>query len=58
MLAAFGSGHEPTAFITGSDRGLSLEFAKQYAAGGDTVMATCRNPDKASTLQALAASPF
>jgi NAD(P)-dependent dehydrogenase (short-subunit alcohol dehydrogenase family) len=43
-----------TVFITGSDRGLGLEFVKQYAARGDFVIATCRHPDKATELQALA----
>jgi NAD(P)-dependent dehydrogenase (short-subunit alcohol dehydrogenase family) len=40
--------------ITGSDRGLGLEFSKQYAARGDTVIATCRHPEKATDLRALA----
>lgn len=34
----------PTVLITGANRGLGLEFAKQYAADGWTVIATCRNP--------------
>ena len=33
-----------TVFITGADRGLGLEFTRQYAARGDTVIATCRHP--------------
>jgi len=45
----------PTVFITGASRGLGLEFAKQYAADGWQVIATCRNPDQASELKALAA---
>jgi NAD(P)-dependent dehydrogenase (short-subunit alcohol dehydrogenase family) len=44
----------PTVFITGSNRGLGLEFARQYAALGWNVIATCRNPDAAGDLQALA----
>jgi NAD(P)-dependent dehydrogenase (short-subunit alcohol dehydrogenase family) len=44
-----------TVLITGSDRGLGLEFVKQYAARGDLVIATCRHPDKATQLQAIAA---
>jgi NAD(P)-dependent dehydrogenase (short-subunit alcohol dehydrogenase family) len=43
-----------TVLITGSDRGLGLEFTRQYAARGDTVIATCRHPDKAPELQSLA----
>ena len=34
----------PTVLITGANRGLGLEFAKQYAADGWSVIATCRNP--------------
>jgi len=34
----------PTVFITGANRGLGLEFTRQYAAAGYTVIATCRNP--------------
>ncbi|MEX0693703.1 MAG: SDR family oxidoreductase [Rhodospirillales bacterium] len=34
----------PTVLITGANRGLGLEFAKQYAADGWRVIATCRNP--------------
>jgi NAD(P)-dependent dehydrogenase (short-subunit alcohol dehydrogenase family) len=32
-------------FITGSNRGIGFEFARQYAAEGWRVYATCRNPD-------------
>ncbi len=45
----------PTVLITGSNRGLGLEFARQYAAKGWNVIATCRKPDEAPGLQALAA---
>ena len=34
----------PTAFITGTNRGIGLEFVRQYAAAGWKVIATCRNP--------------
>lgn len=44
-----------TVLVTGSNRGLGLEFAKQYAARGWTVIATVRNPQTATELQALAA---
>jgi NAD(P)-dependent dehydrogenase (short-subunit alcohol dehydrogenase family) len=54
-LSSAGSADAATVFITGSDRGLGFEFAKQYAARGDTIIATCRHPDKATELQALAA---
>jgi len=46
----------PTVLITGSNRGIGFEFAKQYAAKGWNVIATCRNPRKAEALQELAAS--
>src|SRR5262245_12375329 len=45
-----------TVLVTGSNRGLGLEFAKQYAARGWTVIATVRNPEAAEELRALAAS--
>ena len=45
----------PTVLITGSNRGLGLEFAKQYTAKGWNVIATARKPEKAEELQALAA---
>ena len=48
-------GYTPAVFITGANRGLGLEFTRQYAAMGWTVIATARNPDGADDLQALAA---
>ena len=44
-----------TVLITGSNRGLGLEFVKQYAARGWRVIATAREPEKATELRALAA---
>lgn len=44
-----------TVLVTGSNRGLGFEFAKQYAARGWTVIATVRNVQSATELQALAA---
>ena len=41
--------------ITGANRGLGLEFTKQYASDGWQVMACCRDPESASELNALAA---
>jgi len=46
----------PTVLITGANRGLGLEFAKQYAEMGYQVIGTARNPDTATELNALAAS--
>jgi NAD(P)-dependent dehydrogenase (short-subunit alcohol dehydrogenase family) len=44
-----------TVLITGSNRGLGLEFTKQYAARGWKVIATARNPETATELRAVAA---
>jgi NAD(P)-dependent dehydrogenase (short-subunit alcohol dehydrogenase family) len=46
----------PTVLITGSNRGIGFEFARQYAARGWTVIATTRRPDEATELKGLAAS--
>jgi NAD(P)-dependent dehydrogenase (short-subunit alcohol dehydrogenase family) len=66
LLAALLPGHDivastggleagrPTILITGSNRGLGLEFARQYAADGWNVIATCRSPRNASELTELA----
>ncbi len=43
----------PTCLITGANKGLGLEFARQYAADGWKVIATCRRPDVAEALTAL-----
>jgi len=40
-------------FITGANRGIGLEFVKQYIAEGATVHACCRRPGGASELKAL-----
>lgn len=40
----------PSVFVTGSSRGLGLEFVRQYAADGWQVIATCRTPAKAKGL--------
>jgi NAD(P)-dependent dehydrogenase (short-subunit alcohol dehydrogenase family) len=44
-----------TVFITGANRGIGLEFAKQYAAKGWTVIATRRREDVPESLVALMA---
>ncbi len=43
-----------TVLVTGSNRGLGLEFVKQYAAVGWTVIATTRDPEDAAELHKLA----
>ena len=42
-----------TILITGANRGIGLEFVKQYAADGADVIACCRAPAKAEALNAL-----
>lgn len=42
-----------TVLITGANRGLGLEFVKQYVALGDVVHACCRRPGGAAELKAL-----
>jgi NAD(P)-dependent dehydrogenase (short-subunit alcohol dehydrogenase family) len=53
-LAAASVAGATTVLITGSNRGLGLEFTKEYAARGWTVIATTRNPETALELKALA----
>jgi NAD(P)-dependent dehydrogenase (short-subunit alcohol dehydrogenase family) len=43
----------PTVLITGANRGIGLELAKQYAADGWSVIATARDPKNADGLNAL-----
>lgn len=47
------SAHAETVLITGANRGLGLEFARQYAERGWTVIATARAPEEAAELQSL-----
>lgn len=35
-----------TCLVTGANRGIGLEFCRQYQARGDTVIAACRSPSK------------
>jgi NAD(P)-dependent dehydrogenase (short-subunit alcohol dehydrogenase family) len=46
----------PSVLITGANRGLGLEFARQYLADGWRVFATCRDPAAAAQLQHFAKS--
>jgi NAD(P)-dependent dehydrogenase (short-subunit alcohol dehydrogenase family) len=46
----------PTILITGANRGLGLEFTRQYAADGWRVIACCRKLESADELNELAAS--
>lgn len=40
-----------TVLITGANRGIGLEFVRQYAADGWKVVAACREPEKADDLE-------
>lgn len=53
--AGFAADYVPTVLITGSNRGLGLDFTRQYAERGWNVIATARNPSGAEALSALAA---
>jgi NAD(P)-dependent dehydrogenase (short-subunit alcohol dehydrogenase family) len=44
----------PSTLITGANRGIGLEFARQYLADGWQVYAACRDPNSASELRRLA----
>ena len=44
-----------TVLVTGANRGLGLEFARQYADDNCSVIATARNPQAATALHELAA---
>jgi NAD(P)-dependent dehydrogenase (short-subunit alcohol dehydrogenase family) len=43
----------PTVLVTGANRGIGLEFVRQYAAEGWRVHAACRDPDKATELKSI-----
>ena len=47
--------NSPTVLITGSNRGIGLAFAKNYAEQGWNVLATCRKPESADDLKAVQA---
>lgn len=44
----------PSVLVTGSNRGIGLEWCRQYAEAGWRVFATCRHPEAAEELHALA----
>lgn len=55
MAAASGAASAETVLITGANQGIGLEFARQYAARGWTVIATHRRTTTPEELAALAA---
>jgi NAD(P)-dependent dehydrogenase (short-subunit alcohol dehydrogenase family) len=46
---------KPTVLITGANRGIGLEFVRQFSARDWNIIATTRSPDKSDDLDALAA---
>ena len=44
---------KPTVLITGSNRGIGLEFVKQFSERGWNIIATARKPGEATDLQAI-----
>ena len=52
-LYSFAEDETGIVLITGSNRGIGLEFAKQYLERGWTVIATARKPEKAEDLKQL-----
>lgn len=45
---------QPTVFITGANRGIGLEFVRQFSERGWNIIATARNPGSSTELLALA----
>ncbi|MDZ4735654.1 MAG: SDR family oxidoreductase [Rhodospirillaceae bacterium] len=43
----------PTVLVTGANRGIGLEWVRQYAGEGWRVLAGCRRPDRADALKAI-----
>jgi NAD(P)-dependent dehydrogenase (short-subunit alcohol dehydrogenase family) len=52
-LISFADDEIGTVFITGANRGIGLEFTRQYLEKGWTVIATARKPEKAEDLNQL-----
>ena len=48
------AGEGTTVLITGANRGIGLEYARQFAEKGYTVIGTARRPDAAKDLAAVA----
>jgi NAD(P)-dependent dehydrogenase (short-subunit alcohol dehydrogenase family) len=46
----------PTVLVTGASRGIGLELVRQYCADGWSVLACCRQPERADALRDLAST--
>lgn len=58
VCSGVGHGEETkniTVLITGANRGLGFEYAKVFAAAGDTVIGTARSPEEATELKEIGA---
>ena len=55
-MAPMSAAPAPTVLLTGANRGVGLALAREYAARGWGLVATCRRPAEADDLQALARS--
>ncbi|MDA0339680.1 MAG: SDR family NAD(P)-dependent oxidoreductase [Proteobacteria bacterium] len=44
----------PSILVTGANRGLGLEFTRQYSNNGWRVYACCRDPETSDDLRAIA----
>lgn len=53
MTGMVSAGTPPTVLITGANRGIGLEYARQFAAKGYTVIGTARDPGDARELSAV-----
>jgi len=54
VLVFSSAAHAKTVLVTGSNRGIGLEFVTQYASAGWDVIATSRTPDDDDNLKTLA----
>ena len=58
VSASEAGGSSPVVLITGANRGLGLEFARQYSDAGWQVIGTARKPDTATELNGTGARVF
>jgi NAD(P)-dependent dehydrogenase (short-subunit alcohol dehydrogenase family) len=56
LQAAFPDPDQPTVLITGANASHGLAFVEEYNKLGWNIIASCRSPEKADALNAMAAS--